>query len=112
MAISDWSESILLADLQDEPSFSEDLETLIARLEAMEPPLPDVVLNMAAVHAINSSNIAQMLTLRKRLLADDARLKVCSVGDTVWSVFLVTGLDKVFDFNDDVLTSLASLQVE
>jgi len=30
----------------------------------------------------------------------------------VWSVFMVTGLDKLFDFTDDVATSLASLQIE
>ena len=43
--------------------------------------------------------------------SDDARLRICSVDDAVWSVMLITGLDKVFEFTDDVSTSLASLQL-
>jgi hypothetical protein len=34
------------------------------------------------------------------------------LNDHVWSVMLVTGLDKVFEFTDDVSTSLASLMID
>jgi len=30
----------------------------------------------------------------------------------VWGAFLVTGLDKMFDFSDNVMTALATLQLE
>ena len=55
---------------------------------------------------------AQAETLRKMLLAHDRRLRICSVDDTVWSVFVMTGLEKLFEFTDDIATSLASLQIE
>jgi len=112
MSITDWSESILIVDLANEPSFSEDMDTLFARLETTEPPLPDVILNLSGVTAINSTNIAQMIRVRKQLDEDDARLRICSVSDTIWSAILVTNLDKVFEFTADIPTSLASLQVE
>ena len=112
MAITDWSESILIVDLGNEPAFSEDMDTLIARLENAEPPLPDVILNLNGVKAINSSNIAQMVRVRKKLGEDDARLRICSVPDAIWSVILVTNLDQVFEFTADIPTSIASLQME
>jgi anti-sigma B factor antagonist len=112
MPITDWSDSILIAEVNDEPAFSDEMEALMRRLEAQhQGRLPDVIVDMRAVSYVNSSNIAQLLRLRKKVLASSARLRVCSVNDAVWSVLLITGLDKVFDFTDDVSTSLASLQI-
>lgn len=112
MAINEWSDDILIAELGDEPAFSEDLGALMRRLESpAEKPVPDVILNMAGVTYLNSSNIAQLLRLRKKVVSAGKRMRICAVADPVWSVMLVTGLDKVFDFTDDVTTSLASLQL-
>ncbi|MHC4908481.1 MAG: STAS domain-containing protein [Planctomycetota bacterium] len=112
MAITQWSEEILILELGDEPLFSEDMDGLLRRLEESSGKPPDIIANLQAVTYLNSSNIAQLLRLRKCLQADDARLRVCAVGDAVWSVLLITGLDKVFEFTDDVATSLASLQMD
>ncbi len=115
MSLTDWSESITIAELSEEPLFSEDLNTLISRIESEhdeQKPSPDVVLNLAEVDYLNSSNIAQLLRLRKRLMANNARLRICSVGDQVWGVILVTGLDKLFEFHTDVATALASLHID
>ena len=109
MSVENWSENILVAALLDDPAFSDDVLALVDEVEKKSDV--DVVLNFAAVSYLNSSNIAQLLKLRKKLLNSEARLRVCSVTDSVWSVLLITGLDKVFDFTDDVSTSLASLQI-
>jgi anti-anti-sigma factor len=111
MPINEWSESIIIAELNDEPAFSEDMDGLMRRLDGAEE-LPDIIVNMQAVSYVNSSNIAQLLRLRKKLLTSDSRLRVCAVNDAVWSVLLITGLDKIFEFTDDVATSLASLQID
>ena len=113
MPLTDWSDSIVIAELSDEPSFSEDLDALQTRLEdnAREGKVPDVILNLQAVTYLNSSNIAQLLRLRKKLIITNRRLRICSVNDSVWSVMLTTGLDAVFNFTDDVSTSLASLHL-
>ncbi len=112
MAI-DWSDNIAIAELADEPALSEELSSLIDRTQD-EPAdrIPHVVLNFAGVTYINSSNIAQLLRLRKRLTEAGRRLKLCGVIDEVWSVMMVTGLDKVFQFAPDPMTALAGLQLE
>lgn len=124
MPLTDWSDRIVIAELSDEPALSEDLEALCQRLDELDaaPPhaaarraaedqgAPDVILNMQGVTYLNSSNIAQLLRLRKKLILLKTRLRVCCVNDSVWSLMLSTGLDAVFTFNDDVPTALASLQ--
>jgi anti-anti-sigma factor len=112
MPLQEWSESTLIAEMNDEPVFSEELEALAARLEKAGDSMPDVIVNLKAVTRLNSTNLAQLLRLRKTVLGGRRRLKICSVGDTVWSVFLMTGLEQLFDFQDDVTNSLASLQIE
>ena len=113
MAI-DWSENIVLAQLTDEPSLSEELTTLFERLEAIDPEEehPSVVLDFSAVSYVNSSNIAQMLRLSKQVSRRGKALRLCSISDEVASVMSVTGLDKVFSFAPDTLTALASIQLE
>ncbi len=111
MPLQEWSESTLIAEMSDEPMFSEDFDALMGRLDAGDTT-PDVIVNLLGVTKLNSSNLSQLLRLRKTLLSSDRRLRICSAGDTVWSVFLVTGLENLFDFTDDVATSLASLQIE
>lgn len=112
MPVNEWSESIVIAELTDEPAFSEDMESLLRSLDEADDDLPDVIVNLQGAKRVNSSNLSQLLRLRKRLTQADRRLRICSVNDTVWSVFLMTGLDNVFDFTEDVSTSLASLQIE
>ncbi len=112
MPLLQWSDSILIAELTDEPMFSEDFESLMGQLEGDDDATPNVSVDLKRVTYLNSSNIAQLLRLRKKLETTGQRLRICSVGDTVWSVMLITGLDKLFEFLDDVSTSLASLQID
>ncbi len=110
---TDWSESIVIADLADEPALSDELNVIADRLaEAETGRVPHVVLNFAAVTYVNSTNLSQLLKLRK--LLHDARrsMRLCSVSEDVWSIMTVTGLDKVFRFSPDPVTALASLQIQ
>lgn len=108
MAIEDWSDKIVVAELNDDPQLGEDLAALI---ETIESKPRDVILNFAAVDFINSSNIAQILRLRKLLLAARRKLILCGANAQVWGVILVTGLDKIFESTNDVATALATLQM-
>ena len=112
MPINDWSESIVIVELSDEPAFSEDVDALMRRLERDKAATPDVIADLKAVTYLNSSNIAQLLMLRNRLKQRKARLRGCSVCDPVWSVILTTGLDRLITFTEDVSTALASLQIQ
>lgn len=110
MPIQNWSENIVVVTLNNDPAYTDDLNSLIEMLSSR--PSLDVVLNMAGVAYLNSSNIAKLLRLRKQMISNGRRLKLCGITSHVWGVFLVTGLDKVFEFVDDVSTALAALQLE
>ena len=110
---SDWSDNIVVCDLSDEPDLSEELNSVYNRIsDDSLDQVPNLVLNLGSVTYLNSSNIAQLLRLRKKIIESDAGMKLCSVSDPVWSVMLLTGLDKVFQFAPDKATAIASLQLE
>ena len=108
MAIQKWSDEITVVELGDDPEFTDELTNLTDSLDATPS---DVVLNFAAVSFINSSNIAKLLRLRKQLINGGRKLLLCGVNTQVWGVFLVTGLDKIFELTNDISTALATLQM-
>ena len=110
VSVENWSDNIVVVQLQDDPSFSDDVSTVIDQVDGRKDV--DVVLNLAGVNYLNSSNLAKLLKLRKKLHARKRRLVLCGIDTNVWGLFLVTGLDKVFDFADNVAMGLASVQLE
>ena len=110
MPIQTWSEGIWLLELGEEPNFSEEMSALLEHIE--NGATPHVVLNLASVNHVNSSNISQLLLARRRLQRADRHLLVCNVTDEAWSILLVTGLDQVLEFSPDVSSALASLKLE
>jgi len=109
---TEWSETIAISERSDEPAFSDEVSGLITRVQDSRGSTPHIVLNLGNVTYLNSSNIAQLLKLRQVLGKHGRRLKLCSVTDQVWSIMLVTGLDKIFMFAPDPMTALAGLQLE
>jgi anti-anti-sigma factor len=108
MAIEKWSDQVTIARLASDQHLADEMQTL---LELAADNGIDIVLDMSAVKYINSSHIARLLKLRKLMVGGERRLMLASVDSQVWGAFLVTGLDKVFDFADTVPTALASLQM-
>ena len=108
MPIEKWSENVVVVHLADDPQLTDDL----ASVEEMAAQnRVDAVLDFSAVHYINSSNIARLLKVRNLMIGADARLVLCGVNTRIWGAFLITGLDKVFEFSDNVTTALATLQM-
>lgn len=114
MTIEHWSENVLVVELQDDPAMMDDLSALIDQFDCAADDKPvSAVLNFSGVSYINSSNIAKLLKLRKKLITrDGCKLVLCGINTNVWGLFLVTGLDKVFQFADSVSTALASVQLD
>jgi len=110
MSIQQWSDTIAVAEPENDPVFTDDMTSLMDMLR--EDESLDVVLNFAGVSYLNSSNIAKLLRLRKLLISRDRKLVLCGVNAHVWGLFLVTGLDKVFNFCDDVSMGLTSVQID
>ncbi len=110
MSVQQWSDTVILGELGEDPQFTDDLSAIIEQCSREQRH--DVLLNLADSRYLNSSNIAQLLKLRKLVtIENQRRLKLAGVTTQVWGVFLVTGLDRIFDFVDDVPTGLASLQM-
>ena len=111
MPLEEWSDDVYLVELQDDPSFSDDVNAVLEAVETAT--VRDVVLNFADVTFLNSSNIAKLLKLRKTVVVSNhRRLIFCGIGTHIWGVFLVTGLDKVFEMADDVASGLTSVQMD
>ena len=108
MPLEKWSDNTLVVHLADDPQFTDDLEGVE---QALASGKCDAVLDFATVRFVNSSNIARLLRLRNKVTQHDGRLVLCNVSTQVWSAFLITGLDKVFTFSDNVTTALATLQM-
>ncbi len=106
----EWSDTILIANLADEPALSDELSLICDKIESSPTP-PHAVLDFGEVSYMNSSNIAQLLRLRKLLDGAGRSMRLSNVTDDVMSVLMVTGLDKVFKFAPDTLTALAGLQL-
>lgn len=109
MPIENWSESILMVDLQDDPALTDDLSALLEKIEDKKDV--DVVLNFTSISYLNSSNIAKLLKLHKKITNHQRQLVLCNINTNVWGLFMVTGLDKIFDFTESVAAGLTSIQI-
>ncbi len=108
MPVEKWSESTIVVHLADDPQFSDDIESVE---QSLDQGRCDAVLDFASVKFVNSSNIARLLRLRNQTVQSDSRLVLCNLSTQLWGSFLITGLDKVFTFSDNVPTALATLQM-
>ena len=115
MSLNNWSDTITIAELEDEPLFSEDMDALVDRIDTIrhdsDSDVPHVIVDLHGVHTVNSSNLGSLLRVRKLLDACDRRLLICTVNDTIWSAMIATGLDRIFNFASDVTTALAEIQL-
>jgi len=109
--IQSWSDEILIVELQDDPVLSDDLNALIDQVK--DACAVDVLIDFSQVSFLNSSNIAKLLKLRKIVsLAGRRHLVLCGANAHVWGVFLITGLEKLFEFADNVSLGLTAVQIK
>jgi anti-sigma B factor antagonist len=109
VGIQNWSENIILVTLAEEPQMGEELRTVIEIVR--DRGEYDVVIDFGDVDIVTSSSIAKILKLRKALKDTGRRLVLCDVKNATRGIFMVTGLDNVFEFVDDKFIALASLQL-
>ncbi len=110
---SHWSDNIEVAELFDEPAFTEDVVAITDRLSAVPvDQTPNVVLSLADVTYLNSSSISKLLTLRQRLVERGRQLTLCSVDEEIYEMLYTTGLTQILRFAPDTMTALAGLQLE
>lgn len=110
MPIQHWSEGIWVAQVSDDPSFSEEMDVLYEQLERSKDEI-DVIIDLAEIDHLNSSNLSQLLRLRKLMVDRNRQMRLAGPSNNVWAVFLATGLDKVFEFRSNTPQALADLQI-
>ena len=109
MGIQNWSDEVILVDLQTEPNMGEELNSIISMVR--DHGDCDVVVDFCEVDIVTSSSLSKMLKLRKLLTDSGHELVFCSVSPATRGIFTVTGLDGVFEFADDKFVALAGLQM-
>ena len=109
MGIQDWSDDIILVDLPQEPEVGEELTTVTEMVRDRGDC--DVVIDFSGVDIVTSSSLSKMLKLRKMLTDCGHQLVFCSVAPATRGIFMVTGLDGIFEFADDKFVALAGLQM-
>jgi len=107
MPVQKWDDDTLVVHLIDAPVLSEDMTEVNTRLDDLAR---DVVLDFSDVTLVTSSGISVLLRLRKRQIEAGRRLVLCAPRDTVWSVFLSTGIDTLFEFTGNVTQALTRIQ--
>ena len=109
MPLENWSDSVVVVRLADNPNMAEDLEALE---QAILQRKVHAVLDFSGVKMLNSSNLGKLIKIRRQMNAVESRLVLCGTNDHVWGAFLVTNFDKLFEFSPDVTTALAMLQIQ
>jgi anti-anti-sigma factor len=109
MSIERWSDNIVLVNLAKEPQLGEELQ-MVTAIIADENDC-DVVVDFSDIEILTSSSIAKMLKLRKIIRDAGRNLLLSAVSRRTKEVFVITGIDSVFNFVDDKTLALASLQL-
>lgn len=109
MGIQEWSEDIILVDLPPEPEMGDELVAVTEMVR--DRGNCGVVIDFADVDIITSSSLSKLLKLRKLLADCGHRLVFCSVAPATKGIFVVTGIEGIFELADDKFIALASLQM-
>lgn len=91
---TDWNAKVVVHRLGDGPSLSPDLVAALERLSNPETARP-LVLDFSDVTYMASSHLAEVLRIRKRAAERRTGLVLCGLSENIWSVMLLTGLDRI-----------------
>ena len=108
MGIDHSSQGILTVDLLPEPDMGTELEN--ADNVVRDRGDCDVVVDFSSVDIITSSSIAKLLKLKELLDGCGHRLVLCGLIMATKQIFMLAGLDKVFDFADDKSAALTTVK--
>jgi len=65
-----------------------------------------IVLNFENVEYLSSAALGKFITLNKKVSAAGGKLMLCSIDPTIYEVFEITKLNKVFNIQKDEQTAL------
>jgi anti-sigma B factor antagonist len=65
-----------------------------------------ILLNFSAVEFLSSAALGKLITLDKKVKANNGQLKLSNVRPEIYEVFAITKLNKLFDMKDDEADAL------
>lgn len=109
MSIQKFSEDVILVDLPSkEPHICRELQAVNDIVGSSGDS--DVIIDFFRVEIITSASISNLLILRKLMTERGRELILCNVSQVTKYIFIVANLVQVFEFVDDRLSALASVQ--
>ncbi|MCA3005057.1 MAG: STAS domain-containing protein [Phycisphaerales bacterium] len=91
---TDWNAKVVVHRLGDGAALTPDLVAALERLSNPETARP-LVLDFSDVSYMASSHLAEVLRIRKRATERRTGLVLCGLSEHIWSVMLLTGLDRI-----------------
>ena len=67
-----------------------------------------IVLNFSSVDFLSSAALGKLITLDKKIKANDGVLKLCNIRPEIYEVFAITRLNRLFDIKEDEADALAT----
>jgi len=109
MGIKNLSKDVLLVELPSKsPKIAHELKAVNEAVSRKGSC--DVIIDFSGVEIINSSNISNLLILHNLLQNSEHRLILCNVATVTKCIFVVAGLNEIFNFVDDRSSALATVQ--
>ena len=109
MGIKNLSKDVLLVELPSKsPKIAQELKA-VNEAVSKKKGNRDVVIDFSRVEIINSSNISNLLILHNLLQNSGHRLILCNVATVTKCIFVVAGLNEIFNFVDDRSSALATV---
>jgi anti-sigma B factor antagonist len=97
---------LLDEEILDENTINDVAETLFAVVEDKAPV--KLLLSFGRVKHLSSSALGTLIRLNKRIDESKGALKLCSIRASLYEVFVITKLNKLFDIYKDEDTALKS----
>ena len=109
MGIKNLSKDVLFVELpSNSPHIARELKAVNEAISKEGDR--DVIIDFTGVEIINSANISNLLILHNLLQNSGHRLVLCNVATVTKCIFVVAGLNEVFEFADDSSSALATVQ--
>jgi len=90
----------------DETSIQEMGQEMFSLVE--EQGRKNILLNFTNVEFLSSAALGKLITLDKKVKANQGKLKLSNIRPEIYEVFAITKLNKLFDIKDDEAGALAA----
>ena len=63
---------------------------------------PKLLLNFENVEHLSSAALGMLITINNKVKQKDGQLRLCSINEQIYEVFVITKLNKLFQIHDDI----------